>query len=114
MITGAVNDHLEAIIRLTVRGPTGKSRRIWAVIDTGFDGSLTLPASLIAELELPWHRRAVAELADGSETVFDVYRGTVVWNRRRVKIHVDEAATTPLIGMELMLGSEVNLKVRRA
>ena len=112
-MTGKVNSRMEAIIRLTLRGPTGRSRRIRAVIDTGFDGSLSLPASLITELELPWHRRAIAELADGSETVFDVYRAVVVWNRRRIRIHVDEAETTPLVGMELLTGFKMMMEIIR-
>src|SRR5579862_9650781 len=111
MITGAINANLDAIVRLTVRGPTGRTRRIGAVIDTGFNGCLTLPPALIAELEFPWHRRAFAELGDGSEVVFDVYRAVVTWDRRRRKIRIDEADTTPLIGMELLKQHEVNLKV---
>lgn len=108
---GAVTRHDEAIIRVTVRGPSGRRRRIRAVIDTGFDGSLSLPPSIIEELELPWFRRGEAELANGSVTVFDVYRATVVWNRRRVAIHVDEAETAPLVGMELMRGFRLQVDV---
>lgn len=113
MISGTVTRNLDAVIRLTVRGPNGQSRRIRAVIDTGFDGCLTLPSGLIAELELPWHRRGVAELADGSETIFDVYRATVFWNRRLRAIRVDEAETWALVGMELLMDHELNLKVYR-
>ena len=38
MITGVVNAHFEATIRLTLRGPNGQTRKVDAVIDTGFDG----------------------------------------------------------------------------
>ena len=70
MMKGIVNAHLEATIRLTVRGPNGK-RRIRAVIDSGYDGCLTLPPALIAVLGLSWQRSSSAILADGSETIFD-------------------------------------------
>ena len=50
MMTGVVNSDLEATIRLTIRGTDGRSRRITAVIDTGFDGWLSVPPSLVAEL----------------------------------------------------------------
>ncbi len=43
MIAGVVTASRQAIIRLTVRGPEGQEQEIEAVIDTGFDGTLTLP-----------------------------------------------------------------------
>ncbi len=112
MITGTVTVDREPVIRLTVRGPGGQARRVKAVIDTGFDGWLTLPPSLITWLGLPWRRRGLARLADGSAIAFDVYEGTVVWHRRRRRLPVDEADTTPLVGMALLEGSELNAQVR--
>ena len=58
MIAGVVNDALEATIRLTVRGPSRQEESVEAVMDTGFDGYLTLPPAVIAALELPWRRKA--------------------------------------------------------
>lgn len=46
MITGVVSTDLEATIRLRVQGPCGQQREIEVVIDTGFNGSLTLPTLL--------------------------------------------------------------------
>ena len=43
MIEGVVNAAYEAVIRLSLRGPSGQAREIDAVIDTGFNGFLTLP-----------------------------------------------------------------------
>ena len=67
MITGIVTVEREAVISLTIRGSKGQEHEIEAVIDTGFDGSLTLPPALITALELPWRRRGRALLADGNE-----------------------------------------------
>ena len=53
MIEGVVNAAYEAVIRLSLRGPLGQAREIDAVIDTGFNGFLTLPPVLVAELGLP-------------------------------------------------------------
>jgi hypothetical protein len=52
MITGVVTADHQAIIRLSVRGPTGQEQEIDAIIDTGFDGWLSLPCSLIVLLSL--------------------------------------------------------------
>jgi predicted aspartyl protease len=66
MITGVVNPALEAIIPLLVQDATGGTRQIEVVIDTGFNGSLTLPTALVASLGLPWLCRQQGLLADGS------------------------------------------------
>ena len=85
---------------------------VTAVVDTGFDGWLSLPPALIVRLGLPWRRRGRALLADGSETVFDIYDATVDWDRHRLRIPVDETDTVPLVGMALLDGYELNVQVR--
>jgi clan AA aspartic protease len=112
MITGVVNSDLEATIRLTVRGPNGRSRRIIAVIDTGFDGWLSLPPALVAELGLIWDHQTYATLADGSEVLVDMYLGYVVWNRRRRLIDIDEADAEPLVGTALLADFEMKAQFR--
>ena len=78
MITGSINTSLEATLRLTVRGPLGRRGRIAAVIDTGFNGQLTLPLNMITELELPWVQSDEVELGDGSLTECDFYAAVVI------------------------------------
>ena len=82
MITGVVTANREAVIRLAARGPADQEQEIEAVVDTGFDGWFSLPSALIAQLELQWRRRGRALLADGSECVFDIYEGMVLWDGR--------------------------------
>ena len=91
MITGHVTAYREAVISLSVGGSRNREREIDAVVDTGFNGFLTLPASIIQELDLVWRRRGRAMLADGSNSVFDIYEATVTWNSRPRRIAVDEA-----------------------
>ncbi|MCC5669277.1 hypothetical protein LC653_36925 [Nostoc sp. CHAB 5784] len=75
-----------------------------AIVDTGFNGWLSLPPDFIAALELPWKRRGRAILGDGSECVFDVYEAIVVWDEQLLTIPIDEAESNPLVGMSLMEG----------
>lgn len=79
MIQGYVNDSYEAIVPCTLQGPSGQTREIEAVIDTGYSGFLTLTAELVTDLQLRYRSRDLATLADGSEAVFDVYGVTVLW-----------------------------------
>ena len=111
MITGYVTVYREAVISLSVQGSEGQSREIDAVIDTGFNGFLTLPASLIQELGLVWRRRGRAMLADGSDSLFDIYEAIVTWDDRSRRIAVDEVNSDPLIGMSLLYGYELTVQV---
>lgn len=110
MMTGSVNTHREPIIRLTARGQAGQDLEVEAVIDTGFNGSMSLPSALIAMLGLAWRRRGRALLADGSESVFDIYEATVVWDGQPRRVAVDAADTDPLIGMSLLYGYELTIQ----
>jgi clan AA aspartic protease len=112
MIAGVVNADFEATIPLTVRGPSGRLMRIRAVIDTGYDGHLSLPPAVVAELGLAWQQNTNATLADGSSITFATFEGAVVWNRRNRTISVDEAEMTPLVGTALLASHAFNAEFR--
>jgi len=61
-------------------------------------------------LDLPFRRQGRAVLADGSETLFDVYEAEVVWDERPRRVFVD-ADTDPLIGMAMLDGHELTVQV---
>jgi len=89
MMTGTVNVDLEAVLRLIVRDVSGQPHDVDAVIDTGFNGFLTLPPALITTLALPWLCRQQGQLADGSIQVFDVYVATVNWDGQSRSVEVE-------------------------
>ncbi len=112
MIRGVVTRH-EGIVRLSVFGRRGQREAVEAVVDTGYDGFLTLPPTMIRELELEWLTDGHAILADGSECLFDLYEGEVLWDRRRILIRIDASDATPLIGMRLLEGFELTMQIRQ-
>ncbi|MDY0168719.1 MAG: clan AA aspartic protease [Thermoguttaceae bacterium] len=111
MISGVVKSN-EARIRLNVKGPQRQEQDVDAVIDTGYTGSLTLPPSLVRELELNWQSVDRGMLADGSECLVDVYEAKIVWDGELRRVLVDEANAEPLVGMALLSGYELNMEVR--
>lgn len=89
----------------------GREEHLTAVIDTGFDGWLTLPAALVSELRLPRRGRERGVLADGSVTFFHLHDATVIWDGRPRAVFVAVAAGTPLVGMALLEGHELAVRV---
>ena len=111
MITGGVSRSLEAIVRLPVRDVTDREHEVEAVLDTGFNGGLTLPPSLIASLGLAWRTRTSVVLANGAREHCDVYEATITWDGARRRIVVQAADTTPPVGMELLYAYQVIIDV---
>jgi clan AA aspartic protease len=111
MIVGLVKGR-EPLIRLMICGFRGRRQEIEAVLDTGYTGWLTLPPTLIRALHLPWRSFGRGTLADGSVSLFDVYQGKVLWDERIRPVFVDEFDATPLVGMALLKGFELNMQVR--
>jgi predicted aspartyl protease len=70
----------EATLPLLIGNSNGQRQLINTIIDTGFDGFLSLPSEMITRLGLPWTISHTATLGDGSQTLFDFYTGTVIWD----------------------------------
>jgi len=111
MITGVINAEFEPIIPLSIRRSDSTIFTQDAIVDTGFNGWLSLPPDLITELNLRWKRRGRAILGDGSECVFNIYEAVVVWDGTLLIIPVDEADSEPLLGMSLMEGYQLTMQV---
>ena len=111
MIEGVVNDAYEAVVALALQGPGGQVQDIEAVIDTGYSGFLTLPATLVTELELPFAYVGRAFLANDDEVIFDVHDVTVLWDSQPRLIKADSTGSTALVGMLLLDRHDLNIEV---
>ncbi|MCA2628388.1 MAG: clan AA aspartic protease [Microcystis sp.] len=111
MMQGIVDQNCEATIRLVVGNLDSQRQMIDAVIDTGFTGFLTLPSSVLADLNLRAYRREEGILGNGSTCIFDVYRGLVIWDGELRRIDINESDTEPLVGMGLLYGYRMQLDV---
>ena len=111
MMSGQVNARLEPTLDVSIHGPTGISRTVSTLIDTGFGGELTLPISTIRVLALPLSGASRGVLADGTITLFDVYRAEAEWDGVQRPIDVQVSNAQPLLGTELLAGYDLSIRM---
>jgi clan AA aspartic protease len=104
MIRGQVNAFKQAVIPLPLSGLNRQFENVDAVIDTGFDGLLSVSPDLVTRLQLPFGMTRFYELGDGSRVEFDIHRATVLWDGQERQ--VDALVTTGgvLVGMAMLNG----------
>lgn len=110
MITGTVNTDREGVVRLRVQSANGQEQELDGVIDTGFNGFLTLPPALIAAFGYPRIGYGRTLMSNGKEELFDIYEATVIWDGQPRTVEADEADTDALIGMSLIYGYELRMQ----
>ena len=112
MIRGIVNERLEPTVAVEVSNGDGVWQTVEAVLDTGFNGHLTLSHDLIESLGLDYASEIQMVLADGEDTTVYSYQGFVNWfgQTRRAEIIASEGV--PLLGMSLLAGCKITMRVR--
>ena len=109
MISGSVNAFREARVPVTVTGPAGIVRTINFLVDTGFNGDITLPPQLIATLGLRWLQSDSVRFADDRLVMEDVYVAEIEWGGTTQTIHVYVMDSPPLLGTFLLLGCRIEI-----
>ena len=112
MIQGRVDSNKQARVSLDLRSRTGNLRRVDVVVDTGFDGNLTLPPGIIRELDWEPDLDVNVMLATGATDRVNAWSGDVIWHDRPRSILILEAGGPPLLGMELMEDSQLTMQPR--
>lgn len=75
---------------------------IKCVVDTGFEGFLTLPPAAVTQLQLSYLTNLNANLADNSSIQTEVYLSTILWNGVERDVPVLAMGRRPLIGTALL------------
>lgn len=108
MSRGTVNPFRQAVVRLIVRGPRPDAElSVNVVVDTGYDGPLTLPPRAVAALGLPLRRVRRVQVADGSLVEVPVHEARVVWDDAERTVMVRTLGTQPLLGIDLLAGQRL-------
>ncbi len=110
MIIGIISPDREATLPIAVHG-TDTLQEFEAVIDTGFNGYLTLLSAEIAELDLPFHSQVLVTLGDASNIILRKFQAVMDWDGQARDVLVLEAEGGPLVGMALLYGYDVWLRI---
>lgn len=73
MISGTINSRHEIIVPFAIQDAAGNLHPVEALLDTGFNAALSLPALVISALGLVWETHTMGILADGTVKQFDSY-----------------------------------------
>lgn len=96
-------------VTIEVGNGEGGLHPLEVIVDTGFNGDLTLPTSLVRRLRLTHTGGSFARLADGAEVETRNYSGVVSWHGKLVDVSVIETGGDALLGMALMLDSKITV-----
>ncbi len=111
MMTGMINDSKEAVLKVPIHGPDGQKFDAEAIIDTGYNGTLSLPPDVIVSLGLLFRGSRFVTLGDGSTVLLNIYRATVIWDGMPRLVQVMGTEDVALIGMSLLYGYRVIMDV---
>ena len=90
------------MLQVTLLPPNQPKLAIDFVIDTGFEGYLTLPKFAVEKLELPFAHRIVANLADDTGSKVSVHNLSIIWDDQVREIYVLAMGKRPLLGTKLL------------
>ena len=104
-----INDGLFPAVEIEVRRTHSgtQPRPVEALLDTGFDGALSLPSDYVETLQLPLMTERVVTLGDGSSVNVKVHVGFVRIASQWYRCAVLATGDIPTVGMHLMQGLKV-------
>ena len=101
-----------ALVDVTLRLPNQPDIAIEFVVDTGFEGALTMPRHAIIALGLPYFERIPSRLADGTRRETEAYIATIMWEGREVEVAVLAMGHRALLGTALLEGKRLCIDFR--
>lgn len=112
MITGIVTDDRQILIELALISADQPPVSLTALVDTGFNGFLTLPRDVLKALGASQVGTRRAELGDGNQVEMNLFLAKVQWLGKEREILALQADSIPLAGMALLWGSRVMFVAR--
>jgi len=108
MLLGRYHDHLPRL-HLDLPGNDGSEVAVEFIVDTGFDGYLTLPADVVRRLFVEPFGPQTQMLADGTQVECPVCYITLPWNEETREVEVLVLGRSPLLGTLFLEGCQLTV-----
>lgn len=115
MIEGIVNNSDEPIIKLEIILSRNSSRKVNAVIDTGFNGYISIPTAFIEESDWDFLGTEEYELANGDIVGEKVYIGRIFFDGDELKVFsLTNRSSDILIGTKILKNKILKIDFRNS
>ena len=108
MICGRLTDG-KATVPVIFRLPEQPDFSLNFVIDTGFNGYLTLPLQAVNAMNLPLSANTPATLADGSQVLLSIHLATILWDNVERVVPILASGNKPLLGTAMIQGYHLEI-----
>ena len=113
MLNGIVNDRDEPVVSLHLISSKGHAHRHAVIIDTGFNGNLSVPEKLAKRYGWLWIGNESYEIATGDVVEQKVFLGEIRWFGNQEQVYaVVSHADDILMGTRLLRQHQVNINFR--
>lgn len=113
MLKGIVNDRDEPVVRLHLVSSNERSHLHPVIIDTGFNGNLSVPERLAQRYGWPWIGNESYEIATGDVVEQKVFLGEIRWFGSPQQVYaVVSHADDILMGTRLLRQHQLNINFR--
>lgn len=112
MIRGTVFPNRQALVTVELLSANGQFQSFEFILDTGFNGDLSLPSRTIQTLSTGRRTSSLVELADGSRTIGYTWQATALWDNSPRPVLIVESDGEPLLGMGLLWQNRITLEAR--
>ena len=102
---------LSARVPIVVAGPEGAAKSYDALLDTGFDGAVSISWRDAEDLGLRFFRDHVIVLADGTERGAAIFAGRVRFADEWREVPITVSGDDAVVGMQLIYGARLTLDV---
>ena len=96
---------------VAIETSTGDPVEFVAIVDTGFNGALSLNDELARDCGLPRFEEVQSTLADGSSTSTTIYAGNVFFANEWRHIPIHGMGDVALVGMQLLWAARLTVDV---